>query len=217
MARPSTCTASAAAPSNRTDVMRLRKEVGAAQGLEHVVAIAHEYADVPRLRVDVAGDVDHLGRVICDELPQERIVAALARRVDENRRLRGRELDRLRRSAWARAGRLAHLEDGLGVAGDERRIGQAVELGIVRRSADAVSADLDAGDEVELAGEGDTEQAGAAISIDEEAWRARRVVDGCAWRELRANVVDERLEHAVVALEERARRVLEAVQSAANQ
>ena len=192
--------------------MRLRKKVGAAERLQRIAAVAHEDADVSRLRIDVTRDVDDLRRTEGDELAEEGVVAALARRIDEDRRLRRRELDRLPHQPCRRS--RAHLKDGLGVAGDEGGVRQIVELGVVRRGADAVGADLDAGDEVELVGEGDAEQTGAAVGVDEEARRSRRVVERRPRRELRADVVDERLENAVVALEEGAGSVLEAARSA---
>ena len=77
--------------------MRLRKKVGAAERLERVAAVAHEDAHVSRLRVDVARDVNDLRRTEGDELAEESVVAALAWRVDEDGRLRRRELDRLPR------------------------------------------------------------------------------------------------------------------------
>ncbi len=152
--------------SNRFDVCRLRKQVEPSQTFQHVLAPdlplrlllcrpRDDLPDVPRLRVRITADIHDDLRAKGKQLAHERLVAPLARRVDDERGVGGRKVangaEDLRRVARA---------EGYFVR-------EAVERRVVRRETDRVSGELDACDLGEVRGERQREEACTAVGVHE--------------------------------------------------
>ena len=142
---------------------RVREEV---EGLDllQLEAAGLEDREVADLGCGVAGDVDDPGRPEGDQLVEELRRAALSRGIDHHRGLGGGEFD---------VG-----EDRLGRGGEEAGVGDAVGLGIAARPVGGGLADLDAGDLFEVLGQGQREQARAAVGIDEKPGSSRAGLGG---------------------------------------
>ena len=181
---------------------RLREQVEAPDALNDILlpahlrlALAEDHAAVTRLRVHVAADVYDGAAPKRDELVDEAFVGALARRIDDERRVRVREC-------------LHGVENVRRVALEERDLvrGYAIERRVHTRGAYACRVELDAAHDVEVRREHDREEPAAAVRVD-EVRRARVRARG---REDRVSYVRrEWHEHRVVVLEERAGGVLE--------
>ena len=167
---------------------RLRKQIKSSQGFQHILSarlpILHLFSgprndlpDVPRLRVHVTADVHDRLRAKGEQLPHERLVAPLAWRVDDERGEGGRKVadgaEDLRRVARAE--------------GDFVR--EAVQRRVVRREADRVRGELDAGHLCEVWGEGEREESRAAVGVDEVGrGRGARCGRGGRWEDGIADV-----------------------------
>lgn len=108
---------------------------------------------IPSLRVHITTHIHDPPRPKRQQLPQKPVIAALARRIDDDDRLVGRVRDL--------------GEEGRGVGGEEGRVRDAVGAGVVARGGDGSFGDVDAGGGGEEGGEGDGEEAGAGVGVDE--------------------------------------------------
>lgn len=138
---------------------RLGKKVKASQTL-NLIPLAlplapDQDAHVARLGVHVAADVDDPPGAEAAQLGEKVGVAALARGVEDDGGL-------VRVVGDA-------LEELAGVGGDELAavLAEAVEGGVLARRGDGVGGDVDAGGVLEDGGEGDCEEAGAGVGVDE--------------------------------------------------
>ena len=144
---------------NALDMSRLRKEIKAPQALNLIsppLALAPDQdTDVARLRMHVAADVDDPPGAEAPQLAEEVGVAPLARGVEDDGGLIGVVLDA--------------LEELAGVGGDELAavLAEAVEGGVLARRGDGVGGDVDARGVLEDGGQGDCEEAGAGVGVDE--------------------------------------------------
>jgi len=169
------------------EMARLREKV---EGLHRRQRVAggEEAAEVAHLRRGVAGDIHHGARTKGEELGEEGLVAALARRVDDHGRVCGRK----RQPGEYRRG----------VAGLERGIGDAIGGGVFAGEADGGLAHLDAGHLRERGRGAQREETAAAVGIHE--------VPRPAGRGLVAHVAGERGQNERVVLEEIAREEMQA-------
>lgn len=165
----------------------MREEVEGLDGGE-LVAGGEEVAEIAHLRGGVAGNVNDGARAEGEKLLEEDLIAALARRVDDDDGVVGRECE---------AG-----EDRGGVAGEEGGVGDVVGGGVFAGELDRGFADLDAGDAFEGGRGCEGEEAAAAIGVDEEA--------GAGGGGLVADVGDEGGKNEGVVLEEVAGEEVEA-------
>lgn len=76
-------------------MMRLREEIDASQRYQLVAAFGDEVANVGRLSVDGAGDVEDERRRIGNQLGEKELVAAFARWIYDDGRLVGWKVDAL--------------------------------------------------------------------------------------------------------------------------
>jgi len=158
-------------------VRRLRKQIESSQGFQYILSARlpflllfsgprNDLPDVPRLRVHVTADVHDRLRAKGEQLPYERLIAPLARRVDDERGEGGRKV-------------ADDAEDLRGVARAEGDfVREAVQRRVMRRKADRVRGELDAGHLCEVWSEGEREEPRAAVGVDEVsrgrvAWRGR--------------------------------------------
>lgn len=173
---------------------RLRKEIKPPNTLNIIPGLQlriplHHNRHIPRLRMHITTNVDDAPRPKRQQLPQEVLAAPFARGIDDEQRL---------------LGRIRHvLEEGGGVVGGEAGVGEVIGAGVVAGGGDGVGVDVDAEAGFEEWREGDGEEAGAGVGVEE-------VFDG-VWvlvvvgREgLLADVVGEAGEDGIVVLEESA-------------
>lgn len=138
------------------DVVRLREEIkglDTVHGIRPPPVVLQDVADISSLGVDIARHIHDPLRRKVEQLVQEGRVAALARRVDDQRGVGAGEGD--------------FREDCFGVADEEGRVLDVVCGGVVARRDDAVLVDVDADDLVEALAAGDGEEPAAAVGVDE--------------------------------------------------
>ena len=145
---------------------RLRKQVKPSQTFQHVLPLPlpprhlvsrprDDPPNVPRLRVHVTAHIHDGLRAEPEQLPYERLVAPLARRVHDERGAGGRKV----RDGAKDLSRVARTEG--------RFVREAVECRIVRCKADRVRGELDAGNLSEVRGEREREEARATVCVYE--------------------------------------------------
>ena len=166
----------------------LRKQIKSTQGFQYILSACppsfllfsgprNDLPNVPRLRVHVTADVHDRLRAKGEQLPYERLVAPLARRVYDERGEGGRKV-------------ADDAEDLRGVARTEGDfVREAVQRRVVRRKADRVRGELDAGHLCEVWGEGEREEPRAAVGVDEVSrGRGARRGRGSRWEDGIADV-----------------------------
>lgn len=138
---------------------RLRKEIKPPQTLNLIpltLPLApNQNTHVPRLRMHITTNIHNPPGPKAAQLAEEIRVAALARGVEDDGGL---------------FGVVSHaLEELAGVGGDELAavLAEAVEGGVLARGGNGVGGDVDAGGVLEDGGEGDCEEAGAGVGVDE--------------------------------------------------
>src|SRR6266850_477590 len=162
--------------SDRFDMGRLRKQIKPPQAFQYVLPTLplrllfcrprNDLPNVPRLRMHVAAHVHDGMRAKCEQLPYERLIASLAWRIDDERGAgRGKIPDAVEDLC-----RLARAE------GDFIR--ETIERCVVRREADRVRGELDACDLCEVWGQGQCEEACAAVGVHEVS-RGQGARRGC--------------------------------------
>ena len=193
---------------------RLREQIEPTHALEHILrllpallhllrTLPHQGPNVPRLCMDITAHVHDPLAPELEYLVQEVHIAALPRRVDDERRLLWRKV---------RNGR----KDMRGVARAEGDAicGEAVECGVLGRGGDRFGREFDACDGDEIWGEHNRKETGSAVRIDKMSGRVRNIDASClrgfaCRKDGFANVFNQREKDRVVVLEERASVVLE--------
>lgn len=131
-------------------MVRLRKEI---KRLDTIYPIPpRNISDIPSLGMDIAGYVDDPLWAELQQLVQKRLVAALSRRVDDERGLRTREIN--------------FREDGLRLAYNERCVLDVVHRGVLARRSNAVSVDIDADRPLEALAARDGKETATAVGVD---------------------------------------------------
>lgn len=121
--------------------------------IDEAVSLVAEQAEVADLGGGVAGDIDEAGRAKGGELLDELLSAAFAGWVDDDCGLVGWGID--------------PGEDRFGGGRKEGGIGDAVGGGVLARPFAGGFGHFDSADGLEAVGEGEGEEAGAAVGIDE--------------------------------------------------
>lgn len=157
----------------------LGKEV---EGLHRgeLVACGEELFEIAHLGGGIAGDIDNLAGGEGEQLVEEFLVAAFARRINDHGRFRGGKGD---------VGK-----DAFSTGGEEGGIIDLVEFGIAACPVGRRFADFNTGNVLELVGEAEGKQTRAAVGVDK--------VMGSACGGLLGDVAGESRENKGIILEE---------------